>query len=185
MSSNINLPPIEVSVRNKFLFQDVELQNGVTDGFLIGARALQNQALQFNVLLKSGALYTGLPAHALCNDEKAVERFLGDCQMWDNISSNIEYICYDTLKYMSCSVKLKSGDIVTGNYLFSIDAIGSDDLSRHPEHWKMYHMILSHEGNFHLYPQYRIQFTDSALCPNSVDKLPSYSYNSMIWDVGE
>lgn len=183
MASNINLPPIEVFVRNKYLFNNND--SDCTSGYLIGARSLQNQALQLNVLLESGALYTGLPANALCSIYGAKERSLPDCQMWDNISKDIEYICYDTLKYMSCTIKLKSGEILKGKYLFSIDSVGDGDLSRHPAHWKMSHCVVSDEGNLHFYPQYRIQFTDGALCPDSVDSLPKYEYNSMIWNVGE
>lgn len=182
---NVNLPPIGVYVRNSFLLEksDPNFKNK-TWGRLIGLRSLQNQAMQFQVLLNTGALFTGLPANALCFEEDAPERDLIDCQMWDSISSNIEIIQYNTLLYMPCILKLKSKELIKGEYLFTVDHVGDSDLSRDPTEWKMFHVIKSEEGNLHLYPQYRIQFLDDALCDKSNEKLPKYTYNETIWRLG-
>lgn len=183
---NKNLPPLGVFVRNSFLFSKDHLEfNGVSYGHLISVRSLQNQALQFQVLLETGALYTGLPAHAICFTEDAPQRSILDCQMWDNISNDIDVIQLDTLLYMPCTVKLQdTGNILEGEYLFTIDYVGKYDLSRNASHWKQFHCIRSTEGNFHVYPQYRIQFKDKALCYYSKDDLPKYHYNETIWRLG-
>ena len=182
---NKNLSPIGVYVRNKFLMNDDQPEyNGKTWGRLIGVRSLQGQAMQFQVLLETGALFTGLPAHAICFEEDAPERELIDCQMWDSISSEIDVIQYDTLLYMPCTLKLDSGEIIKGEYLFTIDHVGNVDLSRDPTEWKMFHVIKSEEGNMHLYPQYRIKFLDTALCSKSKKPLPKYTYNETIWRLG-
>lgn len=182
---NANLQPMGVYVRNKFLYnEDHKDYDGKTWGRLIGVRSLQNQAMQFQVLLNTGALFTGLPAHAICFEEDAPDRTLIDCQMWDSISSSIQVIKFDTLLYMPCSLKLDSGELVKGEYLFTIDHVGDVDLSRCPTEWKMFHVIKSDEGNIHLYPQYRIQFLDNALCDKAKDGLPQYTYNETIWKLG-
>jgi hypothetical protein len=183
--NNINLPPIGVYIRNKFMLKENSSDyNGKTWARLIGARSLQNQAMQFQVLLNTGALFTGLPANAICFEEDAPDRDLIDCQMWDTISSNIEIIQYNTLLYMPCTLKLDSGEIIKGEYLFTIDHVGESDLSRDPTEWKMFHAIKSEEGNFHIYPQYRIQFLDNALCDKAKDGLPEYTYNETIYRLG-
>jgi hypothetical protein len=180
---NKQLPPIEVYVRNSFILKEDD--GDVSLGYLIGARALQNQALQFQVLLSNGALFTGLPAHAICFEKTAQQRTLQECQHWDNISSDIDVIVYDTLLYMPCTVKIEpNGEILKGEYLFTIDYVGSNDLSRNPTHWKMFHAIRSEEGNLHLYAQYRIKFTDTALCYRHKEDFPEYIYNENIWKVG-
>ena len=182
---NVNLPPIGVYVRNKFThFENDPEYNGKTWGRLIGVRSLQNQAMQFQVLLETGALFTGLPAHAICFEEDAPDRELIDCQMWDSISSEIQIIQFDTLLYMPCNLKLESGELIKGEYLFTIDHIGNQDLSRDPTEWKMFHVIKSEEGNMHLYPQYRLQFLDNALCSKNENPLPNYKYNEIIWRLG-
>lgn len=178
--SNVNLPPIGLYVRNCFMFED-KTDIGHTWGHLISARSLQNQSLQFSVLLETGALFTGLPAHALCFQKTAVPMALQQCQMWDNISSNIQCITLETLKYMPCNVKLENGEIKTGIYHFTIDYCGHNDLSRDPIHWKQSHCIQLNDGNFVVYPQYRIQFQDKALCHKANEELPKYTYNDTIW----
>jgi hypothetical protein len=180
---NKSLPPIEVYVRNSFLVK--EETEGVTVGYLIGVRSLQNQALQFQVLLSTGALFTGLPAHSICFEKNAPERTLQECQHWDNISSEIDIVVYETLLYMPCTVKVEpNGEIIKGEYLFTLDYVGSNDLSRNPTHWKMFHAIKSDEGNLHLYAQYRIKFMDTALCYEHKKDFPNYTFNENIWKVG-
>lgn len=175
---NCNLPPIEVLVRNNFI-KDYPEDYGYTGGFLVSVRALSNQSLQFSILLKTGALYTGLPAHAICFTKNDKELSLSDSQMWDNISANIQVFTLDLLRYMDCTVKVESGIIIEGSYLFTIDYLGDNDLSRHPEHWKQLHALKTEHGLI-LYPQYRIQFKDKALCPDS-DNVPRYKHNDTIW----
>jgi|GEM_PF-1882818 hypothetical protein len=182
--TNKNLPPIQVYVRNEFLFGQKTGHGEFTVGHLVGVRSIQNQAFQFQVLLGDGALFTGLPAHAISFKDNAVKRDLNDCQMWDSISSEIDVIQYDLLLYMPVSLKLFSGEIIKGEYLFTIDCVGKYDLSRHPIHWKMYHCIKSEEGNFHIAPQYRLRFLDKAMCVDGKEKLPPYDYNEVIWTVG-
>lgn len=178
---NKSLPPIDVFIRNEFILNGGK---GLSHGYLIGVRALQNQALQFQVLLNDGALFTGLPVHSICFLENAPQRTLLECQQWDCISKEIDIVTYETLRYMSCTVKIDpKGEILKGEYLFSIDFVGSDDLSRDPIHWKMLHVIKSEEGNMHLYPQYRLKFTDKALCHNSNKDFPAYKFNEIHWKV--
>jgi len=59
---NKNLPPLTIFVRNEFIYKNKE---GFTEARLVGIRALSNQSIQFTVLLSNGALYTGLPPHAV------------------------------------------------------------------------------------------------------------------------
>jgi len=43
----------------------IKIKKGFTEARLVGIRALSNQSIQFTVLLSNGALYTGLPPHAV------------------------------------------------------------------------------------------------------------------------
>ena len=181
---NKNLPPIQLYVRNQFLFNQEEGFEKFTYCTLISVRALQNQALQFTVLLDNGALFTGLPAHAFCFSKEAKLRPLIQCQLWDCISKEIDVITLDSLRYMSCTVKLGE-TIVKAQYHFSVDFVGNNDLSRNPIHWKMLHSLETEDGSFVLQPQYRIQFQDVALCNNAKNGLPKYKFNEKIWTCEE
>lgn len=180
--TNVNLPPIEVCVDNSFILKD--LKEGVTWGHLIGARSLQNQAIQFTVLLHTGVLYTGLPLHAIGVNPERPRRELSEVLMWDNISSSIEVLTFETIRYTPCTVLTTSKKIVEGEYLFTVDYVGQNDLSRSAEHWKQTHLIKAKDGDLLLYPQYRIRFFDPALCYDSNKPLPEYNHNDTNWSVG-
>lgn len=182
--NNANLPPIRVYIWNYFLFDCDSNHEGKTGGHLVSVRARQNQALQFSVLLDNGALFTGLPAHAITFREDLFNNKLQlqDAQMWDCVSDSIEVFTIETLRYAECEVVPKMIEAKLGMYLFTIDFVG-EGYSRHPTHWKQLHTIQTNDGYFMLYPQYRIRFLDSALLENK-EELPKYKANTKQWIVG-
>lgn len=175
MSSNANLPPLQVWVHKDFLETESE------HGTLISVRAQMNQALQFSVLLESGALYTGLPINAIGVKPFNNPYELQVAQAYDCISSNIEVIILEPLRDMKCTF-LPFGHHAPqpAYYKFTIDFVETG-LARHPTQWKQFHVLADESGRLVTYPQYRIQFKDSALCPNSKDKLPNYKYNTELY----
>ena len=181
---NKSLPPIKVLVRDQFLYNDIKGYGGYTIGVLVSVRSILNQALQFSVLLETGALFTGLPAHAICFDKEAPALTLEACQMWNNISNEIDVFTIDLLRNMDCTIKVNGhDDILSGYYLFSIDYVGLDTLAATPDEWKQFHAIRTYCGNFILYPQYRIRFMDKSLIKNV--ELPQYHVNNKHWIVGD
>jgi hypothetical protein len=176
---NKNLPPLTVFVRNEFIYNSKE---GFTEGRLVCARALSNQAIQFSILLSNGILYTGLPANAVTFKKDAPYLDLDESLMWDNISNEIDIITLELLRYTPCTVKTVKNNIINGIYRFSIDYIGNNDLSRDPEHWKMTHVIETDDGNMLVYPQYRIIFKDPAICSEN-DDYSDIKYNTNTWMV--
>jgi hypothetical protein len=175
---NKNTPPLTVYVANQFLFNN---KAGYTEARLVGVRALSNQAIQFTVLLLNGALYTGLPVNAIGFKKDFPIMDLDECLMWDNISSEIDVITFDLLRYTPCTVKTNK-QIIKGEYRFTIDYVGNNDLSRDPEHWKMTHVIEAENGCMLIYPQYRLRFNDPALCYE--DSFEDFRYNTKIYKVG-
>jgi hypothetical protein len=139
---------------------------------------MTNQALQFSVLLESGALYTGIPIHMISTPKFMAKMELSKAQAYDCIGSNIQAITLDLLRYMTCTVKLNNDEIVFGKYLFTIDFLDDNGLARHPEQWKQFHVVTTSSGLI-CYPQYRIKFTDKALCPD-FDKESKYKYNDVV-----
>lgn len=182
--NNKSLSPIRVYVWDYFLFDCDGSKEGKTGGHLMSVRARQNQALQFSVLLDNGALFTGLPAHAITFREDTIKHKLElpAAQMWDCISDDIDVFCIESLRYAECEVKPNMIPAKLGSYLFTVDFVG-EGYSRHPTHWKQLHAIQTLDGFFMLYPQYRIRFTDAALFEDK-NELPKYKANSRQWIVG-
>lgn len=180
---NQNLPPIRVYVWDYFLFDCDSNKEGKTGGHLVSVRSRQNQALQFNVILDTGALFTGLPAHAITfRDDVFNDKLqLQDAQMWDCISDDIDVFCMESLRYAECEVRPDMIGAKLAIYLFTVDFVG-EGYSRHPTHWKMLHAVQTIDGYLMLYHQYRITFLDKALYEKS--KTPEYKANSKHWIVG-
>lgn len=180
---NSTLPPIRVFIWNRFLFDDNSSHSGKTGGHLVSVRGRQNQALQFSVLLDNGALFTGLPAHAITFTEDEFNGILNlqDAQMWDCVSDDLEVFTIEMLRYAECEVRPEMINAKLGTYLFTIDFVG-EGFSRHPTHWKQLHAIQTHDGYLLLYPQYRIRFLDKALLEQ--EELPKYVANTKHWIVG-
>ena len=180
---NQNLPPIHVYVWDYFLFNCDSNKEKKTAGHLVSVRSRQNQALQFSVILDNGALFTGLPAHAITFREDTINEMLQlqDAQMWDCISDDIDVFCMESLRYAECAVRFFTKEPKLGQYLFTIDFVG-EGYSRHPTHWKQLHAIQTVDGYLMLYPQYRIVFLDKALY--TTKELPNYEANEKHWIVG-
>ena len=170
---NYNLEPLQVKVLGSYLGIDKTYENGT----LVSVRALMNQALQFSVLLESGALYTGIPVNMICSPSAECRLNISEAQMYDNIGNDIQAITFNLLRYMPCTVKTDLGNIVNGKYLFTIDFVG-DGLSRHPTQWKQFHCISTPIG-WMIYPQYRVKFTDEALCPD-YEEPSHYKFNEIL-----
>lgn len=181
--NNANLPPIRVYVWDYFLFDCDSSKEGKTGGHLVCVRARSNQALQFTVLLDNGALFTGLPAHAITFREDVIngKLQLPDAQMWDCVSDDIDVFCMESLRYAECTVRPSMINAKSGTYLFTIDFVGGG-YSRHPTHWKQLHAVETTDGYLMLYPQYRIVFSDAALMGD--DEIPKYKANTKHWIVG-
>jgi hypothetical protein len=180
---NANLPPIEVYIWNRFLYDNDSNYDGKTSGHLMAVRARQNQALQFTVLLENGALFTGLPSNAITFREDCPNPILNlqDSQMWDCVSDDVEVFCIESLRYAQCEV-LGDQIAAAGMYLFTVDFVG-EGYSRHPTHWKQLHAVQTLSGDLLLYPQYRIIFLDKAL-NSKKPELPRYKANTRQWIVG-
>ena len=179
---NQSLQPIPVFIWNSFLF-DGDQVPGKTKGTLVSVRGRSNQALQFSVLLETGALFTGLPANAITFTESLLNPVitLQDSQMWDCVSDDIEVFTIETLRYMDCVVSAGELGHKLGRYLFTIDFVG-EGLSRDPINWKQFHAVESMCGYLLIYPQYKIQFKDKSLTND--EALPHYKANSRHWIVG-
>lgn len=184
MINNQNIPPIQCYVRNDYLHNGRTGHGQFTPCWVIGVRSIQGQALTFYALLENGVLFTGLPIHAFAVLPASPRMTLNDLQMWDCLSYSVDVFELTMLKKMSCNVFLKSGKKEKGHYLFSIDFNNKGEiqgLAETPNHWKLAHMIQLDNGNYCVYPQNRIQFTDSALTvATDVSKL-GYKTNTKVW----
>lgn len=184
---NTNTPLIKVYVRNAFLFDQgleehqLNAPTGFTRGLLVGVRSIQGQAYQFHVLLNNGALFCGLPIHALAHKQDAPKRTLKELQMWDCLSYETECVEFRALRRMP--VLVTYSDLGPGTYRFSLDCNSQhsshSNLSETPDEWKLNHFIELEDGNFCIVPSYKLNFLDRSLCTNQ--DIGKYKTNTTLW----
>ena len=185
MGANANTPAVPCYIHNSYLLDAADPDYfGKTEAYLLSLRCLYGQAPQFTVVLDTGAIFTGLPTSAICFKRDTLPMKLSEVQLYDAIGSDIEIFVMETIRYAKCTVRLNDGRILNGKYLFTVDFVGTSILARDPYNWKQMHCIETVEGNFLMYPQYRVKILDTALAARCESaKLPKYVANENHWMV--
>lgn len=167
---NANIPPIKVLIPASFLTQN-EADTGYEKGYAFAIQSYKGRALQFHVLLESGAHFRHIPLHWLLHDEPtATHTDLGDLQLWDCFSYRPIVTVFDLLKDYACDVLLKNKSVVSGRYYCTIDWLADDDCNagfvHQPDQNKCGHLILLDDGRFCCMPTNRICFKDAFFIGN-------------------
>lgn len=187
---NINIPYIEVYVA-RWALTDAKETEGSERGWLYAVKAPLHKALQFHVLLESGASYWGLPISALKTTDEDGWLPLSDTQLWSNISTSVSAVEFNFLRRMACSVRLRNRKTEKGIYRFTIDYEGQGDLSDTPNEHKCAHIIELDSGHLVAYPNNRVVFNDSSLVKgNAADRgykinTTEYLVDETNWSVAE
>ena len=162
MTHACNLPRhLYVKVDMAFV-SDGEKQE-IDDAVWFGLTAIPGRAWGCTVMLKCGAIYRGLPLHALAHGEIAIADWdLGDAQRWDCFGWNFTTIEYDYLMGLSCKVWIASRKIwEVGRYMFTAEPYG-DGFSMAPEQTKSHHFIKLNNGGITAVPGNNVLWNESS-----------------------
>jgi hypothetical protein len=166
---NANIPTLHVWVRREFLTGGKEL--GVEEGYAFAILSVRGRALQFHVMLKSGAHFRGLPLHALLVSKVEGEyKELSDLQLWDCFSSRPVVTVFDYLRDHECKVWLRDRSEFRGVYLFTVDWLPDSEetpgLIYQPDQNKCGHVIALNNGQIACLPTNRIAWMDGYFIGN-------------------
>lgn len=164
---NANIPTLHVWVRREFLTGGKGY--GLEEGYAFAILSIRGRALQFHVMLKSGAHFRGLPLHALQTTpaEKTEGEYknLGDLQLWDCFSSRPVVTVFDYLRDHECKVWLRDRSQMRGEYLFTVDWLPDSEeapgLIYQPDQNKCGHVLALANGQIACQPTNRIAWMDS------------------------
>lgn len=157
---NFNLPRFRCFVRDRYL-HGLDDRLGVSEAVAFAGASIPGRALGFHVLLRNGAQVGRLPVSALCLKPEAVERPTHDLELWNAFAYHAEAIEYEFLEGMRCEVRLRSGAIVAGAYMFTIDWYGSPDAEDVGDlGWKCGHLVALDDGNIAIQPNNRIRWAE-------------------------
>lgn len=192
-----NIPPIEVYVDKKFLYdfqtdsKGKLLGDGEWErGHWVTVKSIPNRALLFETYIdKFGAVYDKLPLHAfrwrlLETSDKVLP--LDFLQLWDCLSYNISVIEKRVLRGSKTFTTLKDQTTIEGEYLFTIDTAHSDPneidagWSETPNEHKSYNISKLVNGQFSAQPNNRTRWYQPSRT-ESVTEIPYFRYSTKIW----
>ncbi len=183
---NVNIPHLEVLVRDEFLHNLDSDQQGYTRGIAHAVSCIKGRALGFHVLLENGAHIGRLPIHALALTETAEEIPLDApwmLQLWDCFSSTAACTCYDWLDELRMRVYLADKQVMGGTYLFTIDYY-NDPLAEAAgdTRWKCHHIIELDNGLLAAQPNNRVVFFEPSMVV-PFEQPPKYKTMTKTWKV--
>jgi len=192
-----NIPPIEVYVDKKFLYDFQTDSKGKLlgdgeweKGHWVTVKSIPNRALLFETYIdKFGAVYDKLPLHAfrwrlLETSDKVLP--LDFLQLWDCLSYNISVIEKRVLRGSKTFTTLKDQTTIEGEYLFTIDTAHSDPneidagWSETPNEHKSYNISKLVNGQFSAQPNNRTRWYQPSRT-ESVTEIPYFRYSTKIW----
>ena len=183
---NINIPHLEVFVRNTFLHNLDPAERGLTRGIAHAVSCIKGRALGFHVLLENGAHIGRLPIHAIQHTDQA-EEIPGlapwRLQLWDCFSSTATCTIYDWLDELRMRVYLPDKSIVGGAYQFTID-YHNDPLAdaAGDTGWKCHHIIELDNGLYAAQPNNRVAFFEPSMVV-PFQEPPTYKTMTHTWKV--
>ena len=156
-------------------------KQGLEDAVWFGLTAVPGRAWGCTVMLKCGALYRGLPLHALAHGDIAIMDWdINDAQRWDCFGWNFTTIEYEYLMGLSCKVWIanrKTWEV--GRYLFTAEPYG-DGFSMSPSQTKSHHFIALNNGRITAVPGNNVLWKESSFTTPS-EKPNWLRTQSQVW----
>ena len=192
-----NIPPVEVFVDKKFLYDFQKDQNGKflgdgewEKGHWVTVKSVMNQALLFETYIdKFGAIYDKLPLSAFrwrLPESNDIVYPLDFLQIWDCLSYNISVIEKRVLRNTRTYTTLKDKTVIGGDYLFTIDSCNSDPneldtgWSETPNEHKSFNISKIDNGQFVAQPNNRTKWFQPSRVQN-LEYIPYFKYSTRRW----
>jgi hypothetical protein len=177
---NADIPPLKVWIESK----NLNGKEGFEHGYAFAIQSNKARALQFHVLLESGAHFRHIPLHWLWHDTDASKPAdiraalrgisgysLELLQLWDCFSYRPIVTTFDILKGYQCDALLKDKTKVSGTYWFTVDWLPDSESESafllQPDQNKCAHVILLDNGQVAALPTNRIVFKDAFFIGNT------------------
>ena len=181
MPKNINLPKTRVYIREDMWGGDKE---SFQEAWLISARSLRGRPFAFQVWIdeycacydkvRPDCMYWKLPK----SNHEAYQ--LTDIQMWECFGSDIELFLKAQLADVPMLVNMGDGELVQGNYWFTIDSI--------PEKQSLGYIDVGDtellDEHKEIYPNNRLKWIPESLSTEeAIKKIPNWEVaKNIIWD---
>jgi hypothetical protein len=166
---NADIPPLKIWIESKNL---TGVPGQIEHGYAFAIQSYKNRAIQFHVLLESGAHFRHIPLHWLFHniELKSTVFDLQMLQLWNCFSYKPIVTVFDFFKGYQCDVILKDKTQIAGRYWFTIDWLPDSESESgfllQPDQNKCAHVILLENGQIAALPTNRLVFKDAFFVGN-------------------
>ena len=185
---NANIPTITCFIRNEFLFNFEKGFNEFTAADVHSVASIEKRTPLFETFLENGVNWTRRPIHAFVWKKDAEVLPLTEYIYWDCFLAYIDFAVRERLKGLRADLISITNVKRQGVYLFTLDWSHQDrnmldtNFSETPEH-KCGHVFKMDNGNYFIYPNNRIIWSDKAWTFNKIEKNPGYKIDMNIYSV--
>lgn len=185
---NANIPTITCFIRNEFLFNFEKGFNEFTAADVHSVASIEKRTPLFEAFLENGVNWTRRPIHAFVWKKDAEKLPLTEYIYWDCFSAYIDVTVRERLKGLKADLISITNVKRQGIYLFTLDWSHQDrnmldtNFSETPEH-KCGHVFKMDNGNYFIYPNNRIIWSDKAWTFSKIEKNPGYKIDMNIYSV--
>ena len=185
---NANIPTITCFIRNEFLFNFEKGFNEFTAADVHSVASIEKRTPLFEAFLENGVNWTRRPIHAFVWKKDAEVLPLTEYIYWDCFSAYIDVTVRERLRGLRADLISITNVKRQGVYLFTLDWSHQDrnmldtNFSETPEH-KCGHVFKMDNGNYFIYPNNRIIWSDKAWTFNKIEKNPGYKIDMNIYSV--
>lgn len=185
---NANIPTITCFIRNEFLFNFEKGFNEFTAADVHSVASIEKRTPLFEAFLENGVNWTRRPINAFVWKKDAEILPLTEYIYWDCFSAYIDVTVRERLRGLKADLISITNVKRQGVYLFTLDWSHQDrnmldtNFSETPEH-KCGHVFKMDNGNYFIYPNNRIIWSDKAWTFNKIEKNPGYKIDMNIYSV--
>ena len=185
---NANIPTITCFIRNEFLFNFEKGFNEFTAADVHSVASIEKRTPLFEAFLENGVNWTRRPIHAFVWKKDAEVLPLTEYIYWDCFSAYIDVTVRERLRGLRADLISITNVKRQGVYIFTLDWSHQDrnmldtNFSETPEH-KCGHVFKMDNGNYFIYPNNRIIWSDKAWTFNKIEKNPGYKIDMNIYSV--
>ena len=185
---NANIPTITCLIRNEFLFNHEKGFGEYTAADVHCVASIEKRVPLFEAFLENGVNWTRRPISAFCWKKYAEKLPLTEHIYWDCFSSYIDVNVRARLAGLRADLISITGVKRQGTYLFTLDWSHENrnmldtNFSETPEH-KCGHLFKMDNGNYFIYPNNRIIWSDKAWTYKRISENPGYRIDMNIYSV--
>lgn len=186
---NHNIPVLTCFIRNEYLFNHEKGYGEYTLADVHSVASIEKRVPLFEAFLENGVNWTRRPINAFCWKKDAPTYPLTYHMFWDSFSPYIDIQVRQRLNGLRADLIDFTGGKHKGNYLFTLDwgwenKAGMTDInfSETPEH-KCGHLFKMDDGNYFIYPNNRIIWSDDAWTKDRITSNPGYKIDMTVYSV--